>query len=369
LPAVAFTAPLAVQLVLVFLARNETARVFTAVSSTEGAFLRYGTMLELVENLKAGSALLASLRDRLRGGETALLPSQAMKDFRRKVGWFDLRHNGLIHPFVNLLLLWDIHCVLALERWQRRVGRATRGWFQALGDVEALASFSTLAYDEPTFSFPELDDGPAKFEATGLGHPLIDAPQRVLNDLALPGPGTALLVTGSNMSGKSTLLRAMGLAAVMALAGAPVCARQLRLTRLAVRTSIRISDSLMGGISHFYAELGKLKAVVSATDAHEPVFFLLDEILHGTNSRERQIGARWVLAELLQRGALGAVSTHDMALCQLPDDLMKRVTLVHFRESVADNKMTFDYLLRSGPVTSGNALRLMQLVGLDVPLE
>jgi DNA mismatch repair ATPase MutS len=171
------------------------------------------------------------------------------------------------------------------------------------------------------------------------------------------------------MSGKSTLLRAMGLAAVMAFAGAPVCAQRLCISRLAVRTSMRISDSLEGGVSHFYAEVGKLKAVVDAAQTSLPVLFLLDEILHGTNSRERQIGARWVLKELLERGAIGAVSTHDMELCRLPDALMAKVDLVHFQENVKDGQMTFDYKLRQGPVTAGNALRLMKLVGLDVPLE
>jgi hypothetical protein len=368
-PTALFTAPLALQLVITFRARNETARVFTAVSSTEGAFLRYGAMLEVIENLKLESSLIRQLRDRLRGSTDATRPSHAMKEFRKKVGWFDLRHNGLIHPFINLLLLWDVHCVLALERWQRRIGRYARSWFVALGEVEALASLAALAHDERDFAFPEIEEGAARFEALELGHPLIDAPQRIANDVALPAPGTALLVTGSNMSGKSTLLRAMGLAAVMAFAGGPVCAKRLSITPLAIRTSIRVSDSLMGGISHFYAELGKLKTVVDATAAGEPVLFLLDEILHGTNSRERQIGARWVLSQLLQCGALGAVSTHDMALCQLPDELMQRVSLVHFRESVQNGKMTFDYLLRPGPVTSGNALRLMQIIGLDVPLE
>jgi DNA mismatch repair ATPase MutS len=259
--------------------------------------------------------------------------------------------------------------VLGLEKWQRRFGKVVRGWFTALGELEAVSSLAGFAHDEKASSFPELSDGPAHFEATALGHPLIDPEKRVTNDVSLAAPGRALLVTGSNMSGKSTLLRAMGLASVMAHAGAPVCATRLSLTRCTLRTSIRVSDSLEHGVSHFYAEISKLKAVVDAARGAEPVLFLLDEILHGTNSRERQIGARWVLSELVQRGAIGAVSTHDMELCRLPDALMERVTMVHFRESVENGKMTFDYKVRPGPVTAGNALRLMQLVGLDVPLD
>ncbi len=362
-----WAAPLFAQVFLIFYTRDATSSVFAAVSSTEGAFLRYGGMLGLLESLKPRAALLDDMKARITSG--GLRPSAAMSEFRRKVGWFDLKHNGLIHPAVNMLLLWDIQCVLALESWQRRAGGTVRKWFATLGELEALSSLAGLAHDEPEYTFPEVVDAPLQYVATTLGHPLIDAPARVTNDVSLPAPGTALLVTGSNMSGKSTLLRAMGLSAVMAMAGAPVCARRLRVARSAVRTSIRVSDSLESGVSHFYAEISKLKAVVDATAQHEPVLYLLDEILHGTNSRERQIGARWVMSELLKRGAIGAVSTHDMELCRLDEPLMTRVTLVHFRENVENGRMTFDYKVRPGAVTAGNALRLMQLIGLDVPVE
>lgn len=361
-----FTVPFVLAVFLIAITRESTGRVFGAVSTTEGAFLRYGGLLELLERMQLETQLFASLRDRLLGGPSR--PSQSMQEFSRKVGWFDLRHNGLIHPIANVLLLWDIHCVLALEAWQRRSGKAARGWFKAIGEFEALSSLAGLAHDEESFSFPDLSDE-TEFVAQGLGHPLIDAPHRVPNDVSLPQGGTTLLVTGSNMSGKSTLLRAMGLSAVLAYAGGPVCATRLRLGYFQVCTSVRVSDSLEQGVSHFYAEINKLKAVVDASLRPQPAFFLLDEILHGTNSRERQIGARWIMSELIRHGALGAVSTHDMGLCELSPDLMTRVTLVHFRESVEGDEMTFDYKLRPGPVSAGNALRLMQLIGLDVPLQ
>jgi DNA mismatch repair ATPase MutS len=170
------------------------------------------------------------------------------------------------------------------------------------------------------------------------------------------------------MSGKSTFLRSVGLGVVLALAGAPVCARRFRLSPLAVRTSIRVADSLSSGVSHFYAEVARLKGVLDATQGRLPVLFLLDEVLHGTNSEERKVGARWVLGELLARGAIGLVSTHDQGLCELPEGLMSRVEQCHFRETVEGGVMSFDYQLRPGPVRGGNALRLMRLVGLDVPL-
>ncbi|HVR20204.1 MAG TPA: MutS family DNA mismatch repair protein, partial [Polyangiaceae bacterium] len=357
---------LLVQFYLLFRASPHTARAFTACSSTEGAFRSYGPMLRLVETLSLDAPLLTELKARL--NQSGSPPSAAMTRLERILGWFELRHNGLVYPFVNLVTLWDLHCTLALERWRASVRGAIADWFAVLGEVEALSSLAGLAHDEPDFCFPEVrSDGPL-FVADALGHPLIPAERRVPNDVSLETKGSALLVTGSNMSGKSTLLRAMGLGAVLAFSGGPVCARSLRLAPLAIRTSVRVSDSLERGVSHFLAEVKKLATVLEASQSDKPVFFLLDEILHGTNSRERQIGARWLLAELIRRGAVGAVSTHDEELCRLPPELMSHVRLVHFRETVENGKMTFDFKLREGPVKAGNALRVMQLAGLDVPL-
>ena len=366
LPSLIWLVPFLGNFLILARAKKVTDRVFNAVSVTEGAFLRYGAMLELVEKANVKADLIESIQKRLLSGEQR--PSAGMQEFRRKVGWFDLRHSGLVHPFAALFLLWDVNCVLALERWQRRTGRGARGWFEALGEFEALSSLAGLVDDEPDCSFPEIDETKTVFEATRLGHVLIPADRRIANDVTLPRAGTALLVTGSNMSGKSTLLRAMGLAAVLGLAGGAVNATRLRLSPMRVHTSMRISDSLSAGVSHFYAELEKLRQALGATRRDEPVFFLLDEILHGTNSEERQVGARWVLGQLIEAGATGAVSTHDMALCALPPTLMHKVCTVHLRESVEGERMTFDYKVRPGPVSGGNALRLMRSLGLDVPL-
>ncbi len=366
-PPFVMLAALFVHFYLLFRASAACSEAFTACSSTEGAFRSYGPMLRLVEELKLEAPLLVELKKRLFAGGSA--PSVSMARLERVLGWFELRHNGLVYPFVNLVTLWDIHCTLALERWRESVRDAIDGWFRVLGEIEALSSLAGLSHDEPDFSFPEVRaDGPL-FVAEALAHPLIGGESRVANDVALETKGTALLVTGSNMSGKSTLLRAMGLAGVLAYAGGPVCARRLRLAPMTIRTSVRVTDSLERGVSHFLAEVKKLSLVLEAARDEKPVFFLLDEILHGTNSRERQIGARWLLAELIARGAVGAVSTHDEELCRLTPELMTRVRLVHFRETVTDGKMTFDYRLREGPVQAGNALRVMQLAGLDVPIS
>lgn len=403
-PLWAWGIPLAAQIAILTAVGRSTSETFVAVSFTEGAFLRYGAMLELVENLQVDSPWVRARQARLRSAENAAgaskpggssaappSPSSSMRSFRRRVGWYDLRHNGMAHPFINALLLWDVHCTLALESWKVHSGRHARNWFAVLGELEAISSLAGLLHDEPSFCLPEFLEAPRAdegadrplvagaeaapevdadigFAAEGLGHPLLVASRRVTNDVEAIAPGHALLVTGSNMSGKSTFLRSVGTACVLAFAGGPVCARSLRIRPCHLGTSIRVSDSLASGVSHFYAEIEKLKAVVDATAGGAPVLFLLDEILHGTNSRERQVGARWVLAELLERSAFGVVTTHDMELCQLTPELMNRVRQAHFRESVRDEKMTFDYQLREGPVHAGNALRLMQLVGLDVPL-
>jgi hypothetical protein len=363
-PGVVMLAPLALSLLVLLATRAEAQSAFAAVATREGALSGYDRLLEAIETSQVDAELLQELRARLRSGDAT--PSRAMGELRSAVSYFELRYNGLIYPFANLFLLWDVHCTARVEQWQMRYGKAARDWFRVLGEFESLSALAGLAHDEPDFCFPRLVAEP-RFSARGLSHPLIPPGKRVGNDLDLPGPSSALLVTGSNMSGKSTLLRSVGLACVMAYAGGPVSASSLELGNLRLATSLRVRDSLEQGVSHFYAELQKLKAVLDGSGGAVPVLFLLDEILHGTNSRERQIGARWLLSELLQRGALGAVSTHDMALCELAPELMQHVRLVHLREDVVGGEMTFDYRLREGPVQAGNALRLMRRVGLRVP--
>jgi DNA mismatch repair ATPase MutS len=223
-----------------------------------------------------------------------------------------------------------------------------------------------LAAENPDWCFPEVVADPC-FEAEALGHPVLSPQKRVCNDVSVGNRGHALLITGSNMAGKSTLLRAMGLATVLALAGAPVCAKRLRVGSLRVATSMRVRDSLEGGASRFFAELLKLKQVLKLVRQEKgKVLFLLDEILSGTNTRERIIGAQAFFLELLQQGALGAVSTHDLALAQLEGKTDHQIVNVHFQEQIDGDTMTFDYKLRPGVVASSNALKLMAMVGLDV---
>jgi hypothetical protein len=357
--------PLALQLLVLGRLRADIEGVLAAAASKEAPFGRYRSIFARIEAEPFEAERLVALQKALK---SELSASGAQASFERILGFVELRNGGILYVVINTVLLWDVFCAAALERFRSRAGRTMRAWFDALGEIEALASLGTFAFERPDHAFPVVEEGPPRFLAEGLGHPLIPAGRRVDNDVALPGPGTALLITGSNMSGKSTLLRAMGLAAVLAQAGAPVCARRLTMTPLSVWTSMRISDSLEQGVSHFYAELEKLKAVVDAANRGEPLFFLLDEVLHGTNSRERHVGARAVVLHVLGRGAIGALTSHDVALADLEAKSGGEVRNVHFEDLVQDGRMTFDYKLKTGVVSTTNALRLMKLVGIAVSL-
>jgi hypothetical protein len=335
-----------------------------AASARESAATRWRATVAIIEEQAFSAPLLTRLRaDLVAGGRRA---SEEMASLARIVGFVDARHNDVFRLFIGPLLMWDVHGALALRRWRARAGRHVRRWLEVIGEVEALAGLAAFAFEHPGFAWPEASPEPV-FEARALGHPLVDDARRVGNDVTLPSGGTALVVTGSNMSGKSTLLRAIGINAVLAYAGGPVCAAALRLGQARVATSMRIEDSLEQGVSHFYAELRRLKRVLDLAQASgPPALFLLDEILHGTNSRERVIGACAVVRELLARGAFGAVSTHDLGITALAKELGGRVENVHFEEQVEGDAMTFDYVLRPGIVQSSNALRLMRAVGIDV---
>jgi DNA mismatch repair ATPase MutS len=314
--------------------------------------------------------------------QTLLGARAASRSLARIVSFVDARRNEVFRFILGPMLGWDLNCALSLEAWRAKNGPRLRRDLDALARLEALVALGTRAFERPGDAWPEVveDDETMIFRAEKLGHPLIPAAKVVRNDVVVGGDhAQVLLVTGSNMSGKSTLLRAVGANVVLALAGAPVRAASMRCSPFAVHTSMRVRDSLSEGVSHFFAELQRLKQVVDAadgatrTEGARPVLFLLDEILHGTNSRERHLGARAIVRHLASSKACGAVSTHDLALAALEKEIEGKVTNVHFREQVARDAtgketMTFDYRLLPGVVTSSNALRLMRIVGIDVTI-
>jgi DNA mismatch repair ATPase MutS len=273
----------------------------------------------------------------------------------------------------QLFVLTDFHVVALMERWQRKNGVIVRRWLEGVGRLEAITSLATLAQDNPQWCMPTVDaQAGSTITARQLGHPLIADRTRVANDIELGPAGTFILVTGSNMSGKSTLLRAVGLNLILAQAGAPVCATQLRMPPCELATSMRTHDSLADGVSFFLAELQRLKQIVDQSrrsqEGSRLLVYLLDEVLQGTNSVERHIAVSRVINHLIEHGSIGMVSTHDLELGQ-GAELGEVCRTVHFRESFigsdGDEKMTFDYVLRPGLASTTNALKLLKLVGLD----
>lgn len=348
-------------------------RTFRDAFSREAMFEGYPAMFAACAEYGARSERLRTLQAQLAAeGVTA---AEQMRRFVRVMHLADMRHSGMMYAIVQFFLLWDFHVHARVERWRRAAGPHVRGWLVALGEVEALAALATLAHDHPGWAWPTIErEGEPRIEAEALGHPMLPGGRRVTNDVTLGPPGTFLFITGSNMSGKSTLLRAIGANVVLAGAGAPVCAARMRLPVLDVRTSIHVQDSLVDGVSFFMAQLQRLKDVVEAADraasaeSDRPLLYLLDEILQGTNTAERRVAATRVIRHLVDARAIGAVTTHDLELGETPE-LAAAAQAVHFTEQVSETDgtvaMRFDYRLRPGIATSTNALNLMRVVGLN----
>ncbi|HEV3513847.1 MAG TPA: mismatch repair protein [Candidatus Sulfotelmatobacter sp.] len=290
---------------------------------------------------------------------------QALMRLRTLVDFVNSRHDFFVR-LIDAPLMYSVQLAFAAERWRRAHGHAVRTWIAAVADMEALLSLAAYSFEHPADPFPEFTEGSAIFEAEELGHPLLPEAACVRNDVFIHGETRVLLVSGSNMSGKSTLLRAVGINTVLAMAGAPVRARRLRLTPLRVGASIRINDSLQEGSSRFYTEIKRLRQIFELAGRQPALLFLLDELLQGTNSNDRRIGGEGIVRALVERGAIGLVSTHDLALTDIGGSLNGHLRNVHFEDELANGKITFDYKLRDGIVTKSNGLELMRSVGLDV---
>jgi hypothetical protein len=292
--------------------------------------------------------------------------SAAIAALGRRVHALDTGRNQLLAP-LTFLALWTPQLAWVIEGWRQRHGADVARWLSTVGEYEALDALAAYAYEHPDDVFPEIAEAGPSFDGEGLTHPLLAAASAVRNDVRL-GQGTpqVLVVSGSNMSGKSTLLRTVGINTVLGLAGAPVRARRLRLSCLTLGATLRIQDSLLLGSSRFYAEITRLRQIVALAEGPHPLLFLLDEILHGTNSHDRRIGAEAVIRGLLSRGAIGLVTTHDLALAAVVPALGGTAANVHFEDHLEDGRLRFDYKMREGVVTKSNALELMRAVGLEV---
>jgi hypothetical protein len=345
---------------------------FDSVAARQREVWHYVSLLEIVSQLPADVADSKGLDIR----ETAKSAIPELIRLGRISNFAAARHGGIFGVFffiASFLLLIDFHILTFMEKWQRRCGQRVRSWFDAIGELEATACLANVTHDHPDWSFPRVDRSETRVIATDFGHPLLPNDARVNNTVEVGPAGRFLLVSGSNMSGKSTLLRSLGVSAVLAQMGGPVAAGELRLPPMTIATSMRVHDSLEDGVSFFMAELQRLKEIVDMSRAHRGdnarvLFFLLDEILQGTNSVERHIAVIRVLRHLVGQGAMGAISTHDLDLAR-SEDLEPHCDAVYFREQIArvdgSGQMTFDYRIRDGVATTTNALRLLELVGLS----
>ena len=324
-------------------------------------------VIRCIEERTFSSRLLVDLRGRLQTeGEPA---SAQIRRLHGMMSRLDDAHNEFFAP-IAAAVMWQTQFSMAIETWRARSGSSIRRWLSAVGEFEALCSLASHAFEHPSDGFPILTEREppynAWFDARGLGHPLLPEDSFVRNDVCLGGPLRLLIISGSNMSGKSTLLRSIGLNTVLAWAGGTVRAARLEISPLQVGASVRIVDSLQDGRSRFYAEITRLRQIMELTTSGHTLLFLVDEMLSGTNSHDRRIGAEGLVRTLVDRGAIGLITTHDLALAHIAEALGERARNMHFSDTIENGRLNFDYRLRRGVVEHSNALELMRSVGLEV---
>jgi hypothetical protein len=349
------------------LTRPSRRRVARIVRGVEGPLRHLDILadtLALLENAEFHSPRLVQIRADMMSHGT--VPSQAIRRLKRLVDMLDWRRNIFFAP-ISAAVSWPLHLASAIEEWRRKFGGTVLAWLSAVAEYEVLSSLATYAFEQPNDPFPEfVEASSSQFDGASLGHPLVPAAHMVRNDVQLTPHVRLLIVSGSNMSGKSTLLRTVGVNVVLAMAGAPVRATRVRMTPLAVGATLHVHDSLQAGRSRFFAEISRIRRIVDLTGSHPRPIFLLDELLQGTNSHDRRIGAEALLNSLIDRGAIGLTTTHDLALTAIADQSSGRIVNVHFEDHLQDGELVFDYRMKPGPVTHSNALALMKAVGLPI---
>lgn len=338
-------------------------RVLGDVERRAGELLHLAGILALIEGEKFESPRLRELQQTLKTqGDPA---SRQLADLVWLIDLLNSRRNQLFIP-IALLLAWGTRMAFAIEGWRVRCGSAVGRWFAVIAEIEAILSIAGYAFENPGDPFPEIVEAGPIYHGVDLRHPLLPRGQCVPNSLQLGPDLRLLIVSGSNMSGKSTFLRTVGINAVLAFAGAPVRAASLRLSPLAIGATLRIQDSLMAGKSRFYSEITRIQQIVEKAKGPLPLLFLLDELLHGTNSHDRGIGGEAIVLALVERGAIGLITTHDLTLAHIAERLGDRAANVHFADLLVDGQMVFDYKMQPGVVRHSNAIALMRAVGLPV---
>ena len=320
--------------------------------------------ITLIEKEKFESVLATRLQQNfISNNETA---SAKIKKLKKILDRLDIRYNIVLSAPLNLLLLWNLQQALDLEKWKKQYAADLQNWFNTIGVFETLNSFAAFHFNNPEYCFPVLEEKHFFIEAVKLGHPLINKNKRVNNFIEIDDRGKLFLVTGSNMAGKSTYLRSVGINIVLAMAGAPVCADSFRLSPVQLISSMRIADNLEESTSTFYAELKKLKTVIDSVNADEKVFILLDEILRGTNSLDRHTGSEALIKQLIRHKAAGIIATHDLALAEMKTSFPDNILNYHFDVQVNNEELYFDYKLKPGVCNSLNASILMKKIGIEL---
>lgn len=341
-------------------------RVLKTVHSFKASIEAYGSMIRLIEEESFESPYLRQLKNKLYTVNDRQA-SDALKKLVKISDAINSRSNIVAYVFLNSLLLWDFHCIIALEEWRENYGEQISEWLVCIGVFEAISSLAVMCHLDDSWSFPTLAVDGLSICATQLGHPLIHPRKRVCNDIEVDNQIS--IITGSNMSGKTTLLRTIGISLVLTYAGAPVYARVFEAPILEVFTSMRIGDDLNNGISTFYAELLRIKKIIEFSKKEQPMLFLIDEIFKGTNSSDRLTGAISLIYNLNRSWIIGMISTHDFELCDLEYKDQSRISNYHFSESYAENEIHFDYKLKSGRCRTTNAKYLMRMVGIEIDEE
>ncbi len=354
-----------IQYGIVFSTAKKIHQEFDRTQVASDRLKKYAALLKCIEGGSFKATRLRRLQESVTGGGQAA--SIQIKALAGIVDLTQFRHNHpIIYVPVNTLTFWDLFTAKKLSAWKKSSGACLETWLSVISEFEVQLSLAGLAYDNPGWVYPEITEAPPSLHASSLGHPLINPEERVCNDLAMPSPGTALIITGSNMSGKSTLLRTVGLNLVLAYAGATVCGAGLKAAFMTIYSKMQVVDDLSQGVSTYYAELTRIKMVIEAARSGEQIIYLLDEIFKGTNSKDRILGTKAVIRMLSSLPTLGLLTTHDLELAALADENPELVKNYHFDDQIESDRINFDYKLKPGVSTSTNAIALMKMVGIDV---
>jgi len=321
--------------------------------------------LEYIETENFSSTFVANIQTNLQN-QQGVQASKEIKHLKAVLNRFDVRLNIFAFYFLNTFLLWDLWQILALNDWKNKNQQSVTQWFKAIAEMEAVSSVATLAFNQPAWCYPVIADAHFTLHTVDAGHPLIPADKRVNNSYGLQGIGKVSVITGSNMGGKSTFLRSIGVNIVLAMAGSPVCASSFTVSVVKLMSSMRIADNLAESTSTFYAELKKLKSIIDAVNEEQKIFILLDEILRGTNSLDRHTGSRALIKQLVHKNAVATIATHDVELAKLEEEMPQAISNYHFDVQVANDELYFDYKLKTGICTSLNASILMRKIGIEL---